>query len=191
MTENKPIFQEETPETLADRLLALSDQIRKSEGIRLWKFLYQMEVDDISFLEGVERLEMFFAPKPASYEKARQMVQEADQLSQKPHDWPLIEEDEFIVTVDIECAADEDNRPYLVLSIGGQEVYRRPTSYGSTRHLQRVTEDMRPAYQGRVKDVVLKPGVENALLMDSYHGGEIRRVLRPIRKDFLKRRNNQ
>ncbi len=171
--------------------MALSDQIRKSKGVHLWKFLYQLEVDEIGFLEGVESLEAFFAPESASSEKSRQMVLEADKLSQKPHDWPMIEEDEFIVTVDIDSAADEDNRPYLVLSVVGKEIYRQPTSYGSTRHLKRVIENMRPVYQGRVKDVVMKPGVEDAFLMDSYQGGAIRRVLRPIRKDFLKRRKNR
>jgi hypothetical protein len=106
-----------------------------------------------------------------------------------PYDWPDIDEPEFIITIDM--TSDENDpeplRPYLVLRVGEREIFRSVSGYENAAHIAEVCKDMRDAYRGRVKDIVLAPGAGNAIYMDDYGApAKLRRAFRPLRKDYLK-----
>ncbi len=106
-----------------------------------------------------------------------------------PHDWPEIDDPKFIITIDM--TSDENDpeplRPYLVLRVGEREIFRSVSGYENAAHIAEVCQDMRHAYRGRVKDIVLAPGADNAIYLDDFQApAKLRRAFRPIRKDYLR-----
>jgi len=174
---------------MADKLAALASQVAVTGEGRVWSGLMVAEDIGEDFFEQLDVvLELTRAPgkaEIAAHQVRKVRHKEAETLIETLHDWPPVKEDEFVLTVDVPSGPAPDHRPYLVLRVGDQEIYRRPTLYGHYAHLAHLCRQMADVYSGRIRDVVFAPGAKDTLTWDDCSGDAgIRKALRPLRKNI-------
>lgn len=174
---------------IADKMAALAGQVDGAAEGTIWSGLMIAEDLGSGFLAQLDLVLKYTHPPTEEEVAAHKMRQESrkevEALIEAPHEWPPIAEEEFVLTVDVPSGPAPDHRPYLVLRVGDQEIYRKPTFYGHYGHLGTVCRQMVDAYSGRIRDVVFAPGAKENLTWDDWSGDAgIRKALRPLRKNI-------
>jgi len=177
-----------TPHRLADDLETLARQIRTEDPRRLSQVLECAELED-GFVETVRALVAYTKPPTDKEVATQQYVEDAVRLSKEPFPWPEVSEPIFVIIVDFDDAADSDSWGDLVLRIGDQEIYRRPTWYENANHLVEACIEMRNVYKARVKGYELTDAAMNCMYGDDFRApGKIRNAFRKIMRDYQKER---
>ncbi|MDX9720048.1 MAG: hypothetical protein RBU37_04845 [Myxococcota bacterium] len=173
-------------DTLADELGNIAEQARSYGSGCTSDALWWAEEFGWTFLERVAAMRKFLLPWPLRATPkellAEKRVEEAIEGAKLPHDWPEVAEPSFVLTAGI---VHQNDRPFLVLWAGEQEISRRPTWYENGAHIITACADLRSAYRGRVRQAKIAEGTDVLMVLDDYRGyAKIKAAFRPLRRDF-------